>query len=195
MSFACPYCGEELFGEVNRCWACAKAIYPSDRAVAIVEAILANEEELVEESLTEPTLARQPPTQAESPEEFQTKLPWNEAKLVGDDIDRNPTATRLRKLERQKAAVGGAIAANVVGVGSLIGAFFTVSACVGSVFGILLGIWGCQSKRWGWAIAGILTSVLAFVLAISFFSVDVYQTTYGHLPWESAAESEIDEDF
>jgi hypothetical protein len=63
------------------------------------------------------------------------------------------------------AAIGGAVAAVVLGAWSIIGSLITTWSIINCILGIPLGIWGLTSPRRRWATVGIALCVIGFLLS------------------------------
>lgn len=95
---------------------------------------------------------------------------------------------RPAHLRRLTAAQGGAIAALVLGLMSVVASFYTELAAVPAALGLGLGAWGLFSPRRGPAILGLLLCLLALAVASFTGAVALYKHAYGHAPWEAPAE-------
>jgi hypothetical protein len=93
---------------------------------------------------------------------------------------------------RHAAAIGGAIAALLLGVLSLVGAFYIpLGALITSVVGLVMGAWGLYSERRGVAIAGLLLCCVALTLASYNGAVELYTHINGHSPWEAGPNTDV----
>ncbi len=68
------------------------------------------------------------------------------------------------------AAVGGAVAALVLGAWSLLGAFVTPWSIINAVLGIVLGIWGISSRRRRLAWIGIMLCLASAIFCLVQYS-------------------------
>jgi hypothetical protein len=107
---------------------------------------------------------------------------------VGDQPPSRPLAPRVNV--RRSASVGGAIAALVLGLMSLIGSAVTPLALLPAALGVLMGLWGLYSSRRGTALFAIVLCCIA--LAISAFQglVQAYRVRHGYAPWQAPDEWE-----
>jgi len=96
-----------------------------------------------------------------------------------------PRPSHLRRLT---AAQGGAVAALVLGLMSVVASFYTELAGVPAALGLGLGAWGLFSPRRGPAILGLLLCLLALAVASFTGAVALYKHAYGQAPWEAPAE-------
>ena len=63
------------------------------------------------------------------------------------------------------SAVGGAVAALVLGAWSIVGSFVTPWSMVNSCLGLLLGLWGMSSRHRRWAIVGMALCLIGLLMA------------------------------
>ena len=174
----CEKCGEELLGAVNRCWRCGTkvelgvpaATHPPRSPVAgpLAAPPAAEPGEDVVVAALVPT-----------PPQSETAPPSPCAPIS------RPRPAQLRRLT---AAQGGAIAALVLGLMSVVASFYTELAAIPAAFGLGLGAWGLFSPRRGPAILGLLLCFLALAVASFTGAVGLYKQAYGHAPWEAPAE-------
>ncbi len=93
---------------------------------------------------------------------------------------------------RHAAAIGGAIAALLLGVLSLLGAFYIpVGGLITSVVGLVMGVWGLYSERRGVAIAGLLLCCVALAIAGFNGTIELYTWINGHGPWDASTDIDI----
>jgi hypothetical protein len=178
MALKCEKCGEELLGAVNRCWRCGTkvelgvpaAAHPPPSPVARPPAAPPAEEpgeDVVLAALVQP------------PARKETAPPSPVAPITP------PRSSHLRRLT---AAQGGAVAALVLGLMSVVASFYTELAAIPAALGLGLGAWGLFSPRRGPAILGLLLCFLALAIASFTGAVSLYKQAYGHAPWEAPAE-------
>ncbi len=178
MASKCQKCGEQLLGAVNRCWRCGTRVEsgvqsgtppppgPVAGPMAAAPTELPNEGVVVAELVPPPARQDAGPLSSATP------------------ISRPRPAT----LRRMSAAQGGAIAALVLGLMSVVASFYTALAAVPAALGMALGAWGLFSPRRGPAILGLLLCLLALASASFTGAVGLYKQAYGHAPWEAPAE-------
>lgn len=162
----CEKCGEELLGAVNRCWRCGTKV-ELDAQAALHPPTEEPGEDIVIAALAVPAARKE----AATPSPVAPISP--------------PRPSHLRRLT---AAQGGAIAALVLGLMSLVTSFYTGLAAIPAALGLGLGAWGLFSPRRGPAILGLLLCLLALAVASFTGAVSLYKQAYGHAPWEAPAE-------
>ena len=174
----CEKCGEELLGAVNRCWRCGTKVELSVPAAThpplspVAGPPAATPAEVPGEDVVVAALV-QPPSRKEAA-----------PSSPGAPVSR-PRPYHLRQLT---AAQGGAIAALVLGLMSLVASFYTELAAIPAALGLALGAWGLFSPRRGPAILGLLLCFVALAIASFTGAVGLYKQAYGHAPWEAPAE-------
>jgi hypothetical protein len=195
----CPHCGEEMLGAVNRCWSCGQRVSQPVEAVIMAEpAALASVEVDAEEAEQEFTaedialaLHQEPPRRGSpfarmaelaEPNPFAPRYgegPYRAGHTpatAGVLPERGPAPTAY---PRNAGAIGGVVAALVLGVLSLAAAWFTVFAFITAMVGIGLGIWGLKTDRKTLAMAALLLCALAVLVTGFFFALTVYQFVTG----------------
>ena len=179
MTIKCEKCGEELLGAVNRCWRCGTKV------------------ELGVPASPPPPSTGSVPGHVAAPPTAEPGGDVVVAELVqpppGKDAHPQPQAATISRprppnLRRLSAAQGGAIAALVLGLMSVVAGFYTVLAAIPAALGLALGAWGLFSPRRGPAILGLLLCFLALATASVNGAVSLYKQAYGHAPWEAPAE-------
>lgn len=76
------------------------------------------------------------------------------------------------------AANGGSVAAVVLGFWSILGSLFSTLSIINSVLGVLLGLWGLNSRKKGMAVFGIilcLLGVMASMMNVTYFFWEMIQ--------------------
>lgn len=183
MPSKCQQCGEELLGAVNRCWRCGTKV-----ELGVLSGPPAR---------TDPAAAPLPAAPAEVPNAdvvVAELVPSPSRQDAGPLASATPLIPpRPSTLRRTSAAQGGAIAALVLGLMSLVASFYTLSAAIPAALGLILGAWGLFSPRRGPAILGLLLCFLALAVASFTGAVGLYKQAYGHAPWETPAEPEAAE--
>lgn len=114
----------------------------ADSEVTVAEAIEPLEATVVESSLTGLAMKK-------AFSEFQVKTP-------------PPIPSQFENL----AASGGAVTAAVLGMMTLVGAWFSAIAAINGVLGVGMGLWGLASRHKRTAQVGIFLCILGIVLAI-----------------------------
>ena len=208
MRVTCAECGEELLGAVNRCWRCGRVVtldakdggLPPVRQAPLAPRQLAagagtvprtNREEAgtpgeaMEAAVVDPDTA---PICDGSPFSEADPLPARPAEVGQPPPTELLVAGQRAAASRSEAAVGGAIAALLLGMLALFAAFFMpIGGLVTSILGLGMGAWGVYSRRRVLALVGLLLCCLA--LALSGFNgvVELYTYLHGHSPWEQPA--------
>ena len=178
MTVKCAKCGEELLGAVNRCWRCGTKVESGGQAgpqAALRAEPAGGNRGALQDDADDVVVATlvQRPTLSDS-----NGAP---ARMPGP-------RSRPLNLRRLSAAQGGAIAALMLGLMSVIASFYTVLAAIPAALGLALGVWGLFSPRRGPAILGLLLCCLALAVASFNGAVAMYRQAYGHAPWETPAE-------
>jgi len=109
--------------------------------------------------------------------------PTGQASPVGQAPPPSAFPARPARYPRHSASVGGATAALVLGILSLIASFFTAGALVTAALGLAMGVWGLYSTRRRSAIAGIVLCCVALALASFTGVVTLYEMQHGYKPW------------
>jgi hypothetical protein len=176
MAVHCAKCGEELLGAVNRCWKCGQNFElrpeidgrppvrlemppasPVPDSAEAVDVIVLDEEAAPAETAPAPvqpaTIAapKPPATPAAPPPAAPRPL---QRRVVN--------ASELVEARRKSAmAMGGTVAAIVLGVFATVLAPFRFEAAFIGLIGVVMGIWGLYSPRRSWALAAMLLCCLA----------------------------------
>lgn len=191
MAVRCAKCGEELLGAVNRCWKCGQQFelrpeidgrppvrlemppagdgppgwdgLPSPSAStaaapppdAPIEAVV----------LDEPPPHSTPPPSVPSPAPAATVAATVAAppNVTPRPIVRRPvnTAELVEARRKSAMAMGGTVAAMVLGIFAILLAPFRFEAAFIALLGVVMGIWGLYSPRRNWALAAMLLCCLA----------------------------------
>ena len=219
MAVKCASCGEELMGAVNRCWRCGHEFVsptgsselPPVRPGANLPATSSAPPDDAEGTphaegtpRAEDTPLSQPPTTPTPPRGYdRVGSPFaaagDAAYTVPRMATRVPDAVEMPVYPRHAAATGGAIAAFVLGILSVLGVLLLVSGwfltAIGvlstSILGIGLGIWGTYSKRRGYAIAGLLLCCLTLSISGFYCTQELYIAIYGRNPWTIQPEEDF----
>jgi hypothetical protein len=171
MSVRCANCGEELLGAVNRCWKCGRQFVarPTAQGLPPVQAELAAA--AAEPAIEAQVLDEEPdpaaPTVPVSAMPAPFPAPAAMLQASAPPLPANPLATpsppalaRPAKTIPNYAALGGTIAALLLGTFSLLLAAFRFEAAIVALVGLVMGIWGLYSPRRGWALVGMLLCCL-----------------------------------
>ncbi len=200
----CPHCNEELLGAVNRCWKCgarvtepepvfdAEVIEPVEEAEIEQIADTATFTAVMVERLTAEELslamAKEPPRRG-SPFAFDTKLsspgsrstyvsagPYRREEKEGPPASGQMGSRPLQANYKQnQAAIGGVVAALVLGVISIFVLPMTVFGIIPALLGVLLGIYGLYSDRRAFAIIALLLCCLATAAGLYFIAFATYE--------------------
>jgi hypothetical protein len=182
MSVRCAKCGEELLGAVNRCWKCGQKfdLRPeidgrppvrfemTEAATEPVEAVL------LDEPPAEPSTGDGAAQAAATPATVETSYyppapAWTSAATktptpaIPRSIPRSVVnASDIVEARRKSAmAMGGTVAAIVLGLFAIAIAPFRFEAAFIALIGVIMGIWGLYSPRRNWALAAMLLCCLA----------------------------------
>ena len=197
----CPHCNEEMLGAVNRCWNCGQRVTQPILAVIIEEPVAVATAEALgpipDDDLPPFTaedialaLPKEPPRRG-SP--FVRMAELAEPKPLhaqyGEGPYSSPPAlmpgTRATNdalptyYPQHGAAIGAVVGALVLGVISLVAAWFTVLAFFTAIAGIALGIWGLKTDRKTLAICALLLCTVAVALTGVFFAFAFYDYLMG----------------
>jgi hypothetical protein len=181
MSVRCAKCGEELLGAVNRCWKCGQKFdlrpeidgRPPVRLEMPTEAA-AVEAILLEEPPAEPSSGSDTAGPAAAPAAadaayYPPAPAWTAAvakkptPAIPRSIPRSVVnASDIVEARRKSAmAMGGTVAAIVLGLFAIVIAPFRFEAAFIALIGVIMGIWGLYSPRRNWALAAMLLCCLA----------------------------------
>lgn len=95
------------------------------------------------------------------------------------------TAPHAPRYPQNAGAVGGAIAAVVLGVMALVTLrLLAPAALLISIIGVGLGVWGLQSERRGAAVFGLLLCCIAMALSGFYTAVQLFELVNGYSPFE-----------
>ena len=201
----CPHCGDELLGAVNRCWKCGQRVSQPEMVLEaeVLEPVVvtASEPESDTATLTAVEVERvtgedlslampkEPPRRG-SPFAFDTRLnaatqatvylsdgPYRrEMKHPAGPFGSQPTPTRYKQ---NQAAIGGVVAALVLGIVSLFVLPLTVFGIIPALLGVFLGIYGLYSDRRAFAIVALLLCCLATAGGLYLIAFAVYEFMFG----------------
>jgi hypothetical protein len=221
MSVRCAQCGEELMGAVNRCWRCGTPIVayhgqsdqPPVRRRPIVMplaedepqvvAVLANDEDLPVANSAGQIAGDRSASDRAGDTERAPAIAWRVGSPFAAGFSGTPAGEMtiapvtasfpitMPRYRNEGMYNGFVFAALIMGVMSLIAAFFTSGAVVLAVVGLLLGVCGLHARRRLAAVVAILLCCLALVWGVYQGIVFLYELRYGYKPWN--APSEIDE--
>jgi hypothetical protein len=206
MTVRCAHCNEEMLGAVNRCWRCGHSLVansqqsdlpprrrnadllpaspPSANPAMIAEAeVLDDEDEMYEAQPVES--AENGSVAVASRQAMQQNAPPQRIEPPVSVPERADTAYR-HPAHHPTPATGGALGSLLLGIVSLIVAFFTWTALLLALGGLALGAWGVSSNRRGTALVGMLLCCIALLLGGFNGAVGIYETVYGRKPWEPA---------
>lgn len=83
------------------------------------------------------------------------------------DLENAKTVAENRRFNPHVyAATGGAYGSIALGLFSILGAFISSASALTGMLGILLALWGFNSKSMWWAVAGLVISLTGFFLSI-----------------------------
>ena len=83
------------------------------------------------------------------------------------DLENAKTVAENRRFNPHVyAAKGGAYGSIALGLFSILGAFISSASALTGMLGILLALWGFNSKSMWWAVAGLVISLTGFFLSI-----------------------------
>jgi hypothetical protein len=189
MAVRCAKCGEELLGAVNRCWKCgttfaarpeidgrppimlemppaeAAALAAVPLTAAPLEAVVLDEVPTNSEApgprmpvvAAESAPAPPPATSAPPPQPPMATV-LMKPRLVSRT---SSPADRVESLRQSNMAMGGTVGAVVLGAFALALSLFRFEAAIIATLGLIMGIWGLQSRRRNWALAAMLLCCLA----------------------------------
>lgn len=223
MVVRCAKCGEELLGAVNRCWRCGTPVVsrPGDALLPPVRRPPINPPpdgppgamppagnaatEVVVAALVDAPVPGPADATAAACGTADTPVV---ARRVGSPFaataampatGQAPPPTAFPALParypRHSASVGGATAALVLGILSLVASFFTAGALVIAALGLAMGVWGLYSTRRGLAIAGIVLCCIALAMASFTGVVALYEMQHGYKPWATPSAVDSVDDY
>jgi len=176
MPVRCSNCGEELMGAVNRCWRCGRQFVAHSGPADVPPVRIAPVEGVVE---TEPGTSDEPiPAQLAEPP-VRTTPPAS-----------SPAAAAASTGNRFVDAA--AVASLVVGLVSLIPAFFSPWMLPVSFAGVALGVLGLHSFRRAPALAGIVLCLIAVTASGFRAAVSLYAWQFGYNPFDQTPVETID---
>jgi hypothetical protein len=161
----CKHCGEKLAGW-SRCWRCGYENKPA---------------------LRESDESPEPAQKAATPQVVA-------GMTVACEASASMAPPRLARYPRHPAAVGGAIAAALLGLLGLLVAALTPIPVAGmflGILGLLLGLWGLLSRRRALALAGLILCCLAIFLGGFRSLVQLYTRLHGTSPFETSIEKPL----
>jgi hypothetical protein len=206
----CQYCGEEMLGEVNRCWNSSRRIDPpapepessaqaepltaavvdlesNGSAMAVAPAVdidLLTHDELASAFTKEPPRRGSPfvagvEISGAAQRPFQPKYgegPYARPSRAQHTHAAPPLAAQYPKYT---SAVGGVVAAILLGVISLVSLWFTVFGFITAALGIGFGVWGLYSDRRTLAMFALLFCALVLMLNGAFIAIAFYEILTG----------------
>ncbi|MBW3597765.1 MAG: hypothetical protein KY475_10880 [Planctomycetes bacterium] len=209
----CAHCGEELLGSVNRCWKCGRAFVaehnpdnlpPVRRRPIPLELVNRTREELLAPKAEPAAVAVTAASGGEGQAAIEAVIVGGESsESAGASTDQTtPTAASAPTRPATQSApyyttppqpaypvnagaTGGAIAALVLGVMSLLAIrFIAPGALLVAILGVAMGVWGLHSDRRGAALVGLVLCCLAMALAGFFTAVQLFELINGYNPLE-----------
>lgn len=196
MSVRCAKCGEELLGAVNRCWKCGQvfARHPEIDGLPPVRMERPPEasEPLDALVLEEPPAAEAsssgtaPPATAE-PAAIPPVVP-RVAPVIQyvpkPVVAPRPTAEIVAARRHSLMAMGGTVAAVVLGIFAVCLSPFRFEGAIVGLLGLAMGLWGLYSPRRGWAFAAVLLCCLGIALGAYRGANDLYVLIMKNQPVE-----------
>lgn len=186
MAVHCAKCGEELLGAVNRCWKCGQVFVRRPEADGLppvrmelapaahepLEAIVLDDAQAGGEAIATATTTAVAASAVDPPAAPRVApLVQYVPKPVAPPVS---TAQIIEARRRGLMAMGGTIAAILLGVFALILSFFRAEAAVIALLGLGMGLWGLYSPRRNWALVGVLLCCLAVGLGVYRGASDLY---------------------
>ncbi|HEX5106099.1 MAG TPA: hypothetical protein VFV87_19905, partial [Pirellulaceae bacterium] len=177
---------EELLGAVNRCWKCGQVFVRRPEADGLppvrmerapaaaepLEAIVLDDGPAGGEATGSATTTAVAASPVEPPVAPRVApLVQYVPKPIAPPVS---TAQVVEARRKGMMAMGGTIAAILLGVFALILSFFRAEAAVIALLGLCMGIWGLYSPRRSWALVGVLLCCLAIGLGVYRGANDLY---------------------